>query len=107
MSPVHHPSQVMEDSRPWLDMAHVVACLNRLDAGVPDKICLMSRDEQNVLVVSYGELKVRTVNSEVRQVSNNLLLASIYDILHMKTTGSGWTGSRRKGQTQSSTGAQP
>jgi hypothetical protein len=47
----------MEDSRPWLDMAHVVSCLNRLDAGVPDKVCLMSRDEQNVLVVSYSELK--------------------------------------------------
>ncbi len=47
----------MEDSRPWLDMAHVVACLNRLDAGVPDRVCLMSRDEQNVLVVSYAELK--------------------------------------------------
>ena len=28
----------MEDSRPWLDMAHVVASLNRLDAGVPDKV---------------------------------------------------------------------
>ena len=47
----------MEDSRPWLDMAHVVSCLNRLDAGVPERICLMSRDEQNVLVVSYEELK--------------------------------------------------
>ena len=56
---VHPPMalQVMEDSRPWLDMAHVVSSLNRLDAGVPDKVCLMSRDEQNVLVVSYGELK--------------------------------------------------
>jgi len=48
---------VMEDGRPFLDMAHVIACLNRLDAGVPDKVCLMSRDEQNVLVVSYAELK--------------------------------------------------
>ena len=47
----------MEDSRPWLDMAHVISCLNKLDAGVADKICLMSRDEQNVLVVSYNELK--------------------------------------------------
>ena len=28
--------QVMEDGRPFLDMAHVIACLNRLDAGVPD-----------------------------------------------------------------------
>jgi len=49
--------QVMEDGRPFLDMAHVISCLNRLDAGVPDKVCLMSRDEQNVLVVSYSELK--------------------------------------------------
>ena len=49
--------QVMEDGRPWLDMAHVLACLNRLDAGVADKVCLMSRDEQNVLVVSYAELR--------------------------------------------------
>ena len=30
--------QVMEDGRPFLDMAHVIACLNRLDAGVPDKV---------------------------------------------------------------------
>ena len=30
--------QVMEDGRPFLDMAHVIACLNRLDAGIPDKV---------------------------------------------------------------------
>jgi len=47
----------MEDGRPWLDMAHVIACLNKLDAGSPDQLCLMSRDEQNVIVVSYEELK--------------------------------------------------
>ena len=47
----------MEDSRPWLDMSHIIASLNKLDAGVTDKVCLMSRDEQNVLVVSYVELK--------------------------------------------------
>jgi len=49
--------QVMEDGRPFLDMSHVIANLNKLDTGVPDQICLMSRDEQNVLVVSYAELK--------------------------------------------------
>ena len=49
--------KVMEDGRPWLDMAHVIACLNKLDAGCPDRVCLISRDEQNVLVVSYAELK--------------------------------------------------
>ena len=47
----------MKDGRPRLDMAHVIACLNKLDAGVSDKVCLMSRDEQNVLVVSYSELR--------------------------------------------------
>ncbi|KAL3878580.1 hypothetical protein ACJMK2_030916 [Sinanodonta woodiana] len=49
--------QVDETGAPWIDMAHVVQCLNKLDAGVPEKISLMSRDEQNVLVVSYAELK--------------------------------------------------
>ncbi|TRY78299.1 hypothetical protein TCAL_01718 [Tigriopus californicus] len=50
--------QVMEDNRPWLDMAHVITCLNKLDAGSSERVCLMSRDEQNVLVVSYAELKL-------------------------------------------------
>lgn len=49
--------QVSEDGRPWLDMAHIIQCLNKLDTGVPEKICLMSRDEQSILVVSYTELK--------------------------------------------------
>ncbi|PSN54180.1 hypothetical protein C0J52_03572 [Blattella germanica] len=49
--------QVTEDGRPWLDMSHVVQCLNKLDAGAAEKICLMSRDEQSILVVSYAELK--------------------------------------------------
>ncbi|XP_056639808.1 PAN2-PAN3 deadenylation complex subunit PAN3 isoform X1 [Diorhabda sublineata] len=49
--------QVTEDGNPWLDMAHIVQCLNKLDVGVPEKISLVSRDEQSVLVVSYAELK--------------------------------------------------
>lgn len=49
--------QVAADGRPWLDMAHVVSCLNKLDSGSQDKVCLMSRDEQSILVVSYAELR--------------------------------------------------
>lgn len=30
--------QVTADGRPWLDMAHVVACLNKLDSGSQDKV---------------------------------------------------------------------
>ena len=34
-----------------------VSFLFQLDSGSPEKICLTSRDEQSVLVVSYAELK--------------------------------------------------
>lgn len=31
--------QVQEDGTPVLDWGHVVECLNKLDAGVPEKVC--------------------------------------------------------------------
>ncbi|XP_035680907.1 PAN2-PAN3 deadenylation complex subunit pan3-like [Branchiostoma floridae] len=49
--------QVTESGEPWIDMAHVVQCLNKLDTGVPEKLCLVSRDEQSVLVLNYHDLK--------------------------------------------------
>lgn len=48
---------VTEDGNPWLDMSHIVSTLNKLDAGTMEKVQLMSRDEQSVLVVTYAELK--------------------------------------------------
>ncbi|XP_065359012.1 PAN2-PAN3 deadenylation complex subunit PAN3 isoform X3 [Calliphora vicina] len=48
---------VTEDGRPWLDHAHIVQCLNKLDAGSLERVQLMSRDEQSVLIVTYVELK--------------------------------------------------
>ncbi|XP_015795746.1 PAN2-PAN3 deadenylation complex subunit pan3 [Tetranychus urticae] len=49
--------QVSEDGHPWIDMGHIVSTLNKLDAGSQEKICLVSRDDQNVLIVSFAELK--------------------------------------------------
>ena len=49
--------QVDGQGHPVVDLAHVLACLNKLDAGSEERISLVSRDEQNVLVVSYRELK--------------------------------------------------
>ncbi|CAD6187703.1 unnamed protein product [Caenorhabditis auriculariae] len=49
--------QVMENGKPWLDMAHIVQCLNKLDAGISEKIELVSRDGENLIIVSYGDLK--------------------------------------------------
>eukprot|EP00794_Sanderia_malayensis_P007462 gene7462-8285_t len=49
--------QVTETGTPWIDLAHIVSCLNKLDAGSTERICLTSRDEQSILVVSYHDLK--------------------------------------------------
>ncbi|XP_049885456.1 PAN2-PAN3 deadenylation complex subunit PAN3 isoform X2 [Pectinophora gossypiella] len=62
---------VSEDGRPWLDQAHIAHCLNQLDGGSIEKVELMSRDEQSVLVVSYAELKhcLEQAFEEVMQAS--------------------------------------
>ncbi|KAH1187082.1 hypothetical protein KIL84_019831, partial [Mauremys mutica] len=35
--------QVTEAGTPWIDLSHIISCLNKLDAGVPEKISLISR----------------------------------------------------------------
>ncbi|KAI7869647.1 hypothetical protein BDF14DRAFT_1779057 [Spinellus fusiger] len=49
--------QVDTKQKPVIDMIHVLTCLNKLEAGIDEKIMLMSRDEQSCLVVSYKEVK--------------------------------------------------
>ena len=49
--------QVTEEGAPVLEWGHVVEALNKLDAGVPEKVVLMSRDEASMMVVSYADLK--------------------------------------------------
>ncbi|OLL24258.1 PAB-dependent poly(A)-specific ribonuclease subunit pan3 [Neolecta irregularis DAH-3] len=49
--------QVDEKGAPVVDLAHVLTCLNKLDAGVDEKIALVTRDENNIIVISYKELK--------------------------------------------------
>lgn len=49
--------QVDHEGRPVLDLGHIVTCLNKLDAGIDEKIQLMSRDELSVFVTSYKEVK--------------------------------------------------
>lgn len=55
--------QVDGNGNPVLDMGHMLRCLNRLDAGTEEKICLNSRDEQTSFVVSYKELKKQLANA--------------------------------------------
>ena len=49
--------QVDAQNRPVVDLGHVLTCLNKLDAGTDERVTLISRDEQNLFVVSYKELK--------------------------------------------------
>lgn len=49
--------QVDAQGSPVVDMGHILACLNKLDVGVEEKITLTTRDDQSALVVSYKELK--------------------------------------------------
>lgn len=49
--------QVSAQGNPVVDMGHILSCLNKLDVGAEERITLVTRDEQSVIVVSYKELK--------------------------------------------------
>ncbi|PAA64504.1 hypothetical protein BOX15_Mlig015773g1, partial [Macrostomum lignano] len=42
---------------PWIDLAHIVSCLQKLDMGSQQRLCLVSRDSQQVMLVTYAEVK--------------------------------------------------
>ncbi|RKF60754.1 PAN2-PAN3 deadenylation complex subunit PAN3 [Erysiphe neolycopersici] len=49
--------QVDAQGKPVLDLGHILECLNKLDAGSAHQVKLVSRDNQDCMVVSYKELK--------------------------------------------------
>ena len=49
--------QVDAQGNPTVDMGHILACMNKLDVGVDEKITLTTRDDQSVIIVSFKELK--------------------------------------------------
>jgi PAB-dependent poly(A)-specific ribonuclease subunit 3 len=49
--------QANESGQPWLEISHIIAALNKLDAGSEEKVMLQSQDEQNVILVTYNDLK--------------------------------------------------
>ncbi|CAM6115673.1 unnamed protein product [Calypogeia fissa] len=61
--------QTTEDGTPLIDWTHVINCLNKLDAGVPEKMILLSRDERSMLFASYGDLK-RCLESVYQELAN-------------------------------------
>jgi PAB-dependent poly(A)-specific ribonuclease subunit 3 len=55
--------QVDQQGKPVIDLVHVLTCLNKLDAGIDEKVMLVSRDERSCLVVSFKELKACVDNA--------------------------------------------
>ncbi len=63
--------QVDAQGNPVIDLAHVLLCLNKLDAGIDEKVSLVSRDEQNLFIISYKELK-RGVEAAFQDLSKSV-----------------------------------
>lgn len=53
--------QVDTNGQPVLDMGHMITALNKLDAGIDERLSLTSRDEQTTFLVSYRELKKQLI----------------------------------------------
>ncbi|CAB4256475.1 similar to Saccharomyces cerevisiae YKL025C PAN3 Essential subunit of the Pan2p-Pan3p poly(A)- ribonuclease complex [Maudiozyma barnettii] len=49
--------QVDSQGKSMMDLTHVLRCLNKLDAGVSEKLVLATPDEMTCIIISYKELK--------------------------------------------------
>lgn len=91
--------QVDERGRPVLSLSHVLACLNKvslipaltdqadgfdwikLDAGTDERVMLVSRDEQSVLVVSYKEIKACVASAFAYVISQYIMVFFLNDFV--------------------------
>ncbi|CBY09660.1 unnamed protein product [Oikopleura dioica] len=48
--------QVGPNGTPFMDLFHVISCLNKLDSASSERFVMNSRDNENVLVVSYADI---------------------------------------------------
>ena len=55
--------QVDSQGRPVPDFSHMIACLNKLDVGIDEKIPLSTRDGKTVIIVTYREMKIMLENT--------------------------------------------
>ncbi|KAF7533632.1 hypothetical protein G7054_g6904 [Neopestalotiopsis clavispora] len=55
--------QVDANNNPVMNLGHMLSCLNKLDAGIDEKVYLTSRDHQTSFVVTYKELKKQVTNA--------------------------------------------
>jgi PAB-dependent poly(A)-specific ribonuclease subunit 3 len=63
--------QCDENGHPIVDLGHVTECLNKLDVSADEKVLMMSRDGQNLLVASFADLKRSFDNAFADLVQNS------------------------------------
>lgn len=63
--------QIDANKNPITSLAHVMTCLNKLDAGSDERILLIARDDQSCIVATYKEIKV-VVEAAFRWVASSL-----------------------------------
>lgn len=49
--------QVDQDGKPLLDISRIIESLNKIDFGVEERVPLASRDQKNLLIFTYADLK--------------------------------------------------
>ncbi|TFK97555.1 hypothetical protein BDV98DRAFT_574245 [Pterulicium gracile] len=66
-----------QHGNPLLDMGHVILALNKLDAGVEERVLLVARDEQSCLVVSFKDVK-RCMETAFQELASGVQAATNY-----------------------------
>ncbi|VDN97160.1 unnamed protein product [Rodentolepis nana] len=49
--------QVDQNGAPYLDLAHIVQALNKVEAGSTELVCLSSRKAHQVIIVTYADIR--------------------------------------------------
>lgn len=64
---VFHQTDESLSGRPVVDLGHVVECLNKLDCGSSEPVCMMSADGRNMLVATFADIR-KSVESAFAQL---------------------------------------
>ncbi len=79
------------DAQPVIDVGHILHSLNKLDAGEEESIILTSRDQRNLLIVTFADVKqcLEEAFSELVSVDEG---AAAIQQQHMQSDGGGGGG---------------
>ncbi len=75
------------DAQPVIDVGHIIHSLNKLDAGEEESIILTSRDQCNLLIVTFADVKRCLEESFSELVSADEGAAAMQHQQHIQSDG--------------------